>query len=810
MNFGLSNQQLVAHGKAENGSENVKTKNFIIMIKPIPQKYLLKLAGTFLMPLLLTGVSWAQNSSVAKNAIKKKAALTQPLVNIKIKADTGYSLPDATTNTGDLHDEYNLIKLKLIIAGIPPQDDVPVKLILQNNYTSTGPQFFSASGTSGSFTTKVSKALFNVNGSAKTISVQVPIQFSNVPNMKGIAYITIEKQPEYAEINFGKPLIQPQPLTRNARHNLITLLDNSTVENLDTLKPNTVNQFPIKLNFRLAKGTGKDTSVDVNAKTLVDMNSIKLSDNGQNRIYTVKIDSEEWNNNKDTTVTKGINLFVQQTMMVTDTQYVALYLKGDKNRHIVKLVPYKAKAKTAAVNLVTSGKAGIVSSGKKGITRDYTASTNSFIDSINVKVKLRGKYDDKHNQLVFAFLDSALSKHFQIMENPITITRNEWYNGTNADKSKKDSLPEFETTISIPLHIKTINISDSLNNIQNLDLILKGQTQVYRGSQQIKVSIKDKPFWAEAGTNFDLLDNIKTNNFYAGVYMFDKDVARIGQIRWLNKLFNKNNSTSDKSNNLSFTGGVYESQSISTGSRADSTFNYKNGASTIYNQNGTIHGYQYYTDTGSIKSTTQVKSIGIFFSPHLRLTNGKTDENGLHLFFSLYAELLWQRVSTTLDYSKTNLTATIPLDSTKTIPSGIPYKQQSFNLDYRSHYYGLGLPVYIKANGYNLYINTVFGVTNQRFVITDNSTAMLNANQYSPTVQNLNPTYTQILNFAQPKSRWNNFYLVQYRLNEVVYGLTFSGEIRGLLLYGSKPVITLALSKKFDLSALLKPIVAPF
>jgi len=114
-----------------------------------------------------------------------------------------------------------------------------------------------------------------------------------------------------------------------------------------------------------------------------------------------------------------------------------------------------------------------------------------------------------------------------------------------------------------------------------------------------------------------------------------------------------------------------------------------------------------------------------------------------------------------------------------------------------------------------MYINGVYGITSQRFVLVDNSSP-LNANQYSQTVQNINPAYSSnvdgmsLINFAQPKSRWNSFYLIQYRLTEMKYGITFSGEVRGLTLNGSKPAITLALSKKFDLSALLKPLVAPF
>jgi hypothetical protein len=320
-------------------------------------------------------------------------------------------------------------------------------------------------------------------------------------------------------------------------------------------------------------------------------------------------------------------------------------------------------------------------------------------------------------------------------------------------------------------------------------MIIRGQSQAKRGSQRIKVSIKDKPFWAEAGTNFDLLDNIKTNNFYAGIYMFDKDIGRIKPIRSIDHLFKKKDSTEDKSNNLSFTGGVYESQSVSTRSTASSGI--------AYRDINTVH-----RDTGSVNATTSVKSIGILFSPHLRLTNGKTDANGYHMFLSFYSEILWQTVKSSFDYSKLGKDSIIAVANRPMDISKYPYKESTVSYDFRSHYMGLGFPVYIKENEFNLYLNNVIGITSQKFYVHNYKP---NQNDF---INPLSTNYISDLTFLSPNVNWNAFFLFQFRLNEVAYGITFSGEIRGLILQNAKPVITLAISKKFDLSAFFKPFLS--
>ncbi|MDB5138705.1 MAG: hypothetical protein JWR12_621 [Mucilaginibacter sp.] len=564
----------------------------------------------------------------------------------------------------------------------------------------------------------------------------------------------------------------------------ITMIRGNVLITMDPLKDNTITEYPIAIKFKINYQIRNKMAIKVVVESLQPLQTIRLFNDG---LDTAFFDAADWGaKGADSTIVKTIKISLQQNAKFTDEQTLVLHLKDIKTNFIVRLMPDASKSKGGISNLVKAGDAEIVSR-RVGISHYYGNKLNS-IDSIQLSVKIYGKYKETNNVLSFALLDTSLNKHFKIWPNPDTITCREWENAIatyrviqSKRKAEQNDEQETDTVIGlldVPLKIITTGLNDSLNNVSYIDLILNGQNHIHGGSQKIRLSIKDKPFWAEVGTNFDLLDKIKTNNFYAGVYMFDKDIARIGGKKG--------------ENNISFTGGVYESQSLSTRSTSASGLSYRDLSS--------VH-----RDTGTLSANTSVKSIGILFSPHLKLTDGKTDANGLHMFLSFYTELLWQTINTNFDYSKIGKKDSIVATANLPMPiSKYPYKENSLSYDFRSHYFGFGIPIYIREKEFNLYVNPVFGISNQKFYV--NAYKSQTAENNEPLTQN----YVTNLTFLNPNGNWNGFYLVQYRLNEVAYGLTFSGEVRGLLLRSAKPVVTLALSKKFDLSALLKPLVAPF
>jgi hypothetical protein len=80
----------------------------------------------------------------------------------------------------------------------------------------------------------------------------------------------------------------------------------------------------------------------------------------------------------------------------------------------------------------------------------------------------------------------------------------------------------------------------------------------------------------------------------------------------------------------------------------------------------------------------------------------------------------------------------------------------------------------------------------------------------SPATAAENFTLESLKGFQQPACNWNFFYLFQFRLNEEKYGISFTGEVRGLMLKNAKSIIALSLSKKIDLGDLYHTIVKPF
>ncbi len=354
---------------------------------------------------------------------------------------------------------------------------------------------------------------------------------------------------------------------------------------------------------------------------------------------------------------------------------------------------------------------------------------------------------------------------------------------------------EDQITFDTVIYLKNQTIYSSLKQDATTYIEIAGDEKSFHTVRLTEAGMytPTQPFWVELGTNFDLLDGIDANNFYSGIYMFDQDIAA----------FKKNK-------NISFTAGVYESKATSSSLTSDSGFTYRNDKS--YSLDAAHNGYPYYRSSGSLSTVTSVKNIGLFFSPYLRISDRPVKENGFHWFISFYAEMLWQKVTTNIDYSKTT-TDTLYLPQSNSIDTSIynyPFKETQYSSDFRSHYVGIGLPIYIKENNYNFYLNTVFGFSTQKFILVQ--TAVTDARKY---VINTFPN-GKINNgigagYATPRHFLNPFYLFQFKLNEDKYGITITGEIRGLIaLPGAKPVVALSLSKKFDLGELFTTIVKPF
>lgn len=291
----------------------------------------------------------------------------------------------------------------------------------------------------------------------------------------------------------------------------------------------------------------------------------------------------------------------------------------------------------------------------------------------------------------------------------------------------------------------------------------------------------NKPFWIEIGANLDLVDGLAANNFFTGVFFYKRD---------LKKFYNRKNKKIDssfKNNNISIFAGVYESKTSSDsaiGNGRESFRYFDRGAINLIRNDS----FPVFTDTGSLHYKTVTRNVSLFFSPSIRLTNGSANMDGLHIFASIWTELLWSRKSIITNGDQLNRKDTIfvPGNQLKGIP-GAPFSTNKF-YDYRTQYFGIGLPIYMKDNDVNLFVNPIFGVSNQRDI---------------PVVQTISNSDEDQL-FLIPKHKWNPFYIAQFRLSEEKFGFAFTGEIRGFMLQNSKPQISMALTKKFDLNKFLE------
>ena len=293
-----------------------------------------------------------------------------------------------------------------------------------------------------------------------------------------------------------------------------------------------------------------------------------------------------------------------------------------------------------------------------------------------------------------------------------------------------------------------------------------------------------KPFWVEMGANLDLVDGLKPNNLFAGIILYNRDVRalthRIGYDstqKWGHRTQWAHN---EGPKNLGLYAGVFESKAVST------VFN-SNPQSIAYTTSRSLShpsrdSAYLFKDTGEVKLNQQIRNIGLFFSPQIRLSRGSANEDGMHFFVSGWFEIQWQQISNSFDYSGLKRIDSIPIPLTQLGAYSVLKNSTSYEV--YTHYEGIGLPVFFQEKEVNCFINPVVGISNQL------SSSVLR--QQLETDQGIT------------QRQWSPFYAVQFRLNEEHYGFAFSGEVRGLLKPSDKPFVTLVLSKKFSISKLLE------
>ena len=337
------------------------------------------------------------------------------------------------------------------------------------------------------------------------------------------------------------------------------------------------------------------------------------------------------------------------------------------------------------------------------------------------------------------------------------------------DSTKWDS----DMDIIVALAIETSNMRDTMKQEEVGHIFVVGDSKSALKLRLVPENSynPNKPFWVEVGANLDLASQqVQTNNVFGGVFFYKRELRSLA----------KKGGPQKDSKILALAAGVYESKNFAQSEDVKySILPYFNSSSYP-----TTHpdSFAIFTDTGVVKLTKQIKNIGLFFSPQIRLSNGNSNSDGIHFFASFYAEVLWENIQTNFDYSLSMRRDTIYVP--RSTIGGYTQRAESKSFNLFSHYEGFGLPVFVKYDDANLYLNPVFGISNQ------------------PSDEYVNKF---ISNEVTAKDReWKGFFLFQFRLSEEKYGICLSGEVRQLLGAQSNPYITLVLSKKFDLSKLIQ------
>lgn len=409
----------------------------------------------------------------------------------------------------------------------------------------------------------------------------------------------------------------------------------------------------------------------------------------------------------------------------------------------------------------------------------YYADSGKQTVAITVTLQLQAnKFDDsvaKNNIVTFKIVQGTISSPI-VFANGDSVTRSE-----NIAQANWPPAGGNGGTYKVVLYLKLPAISSKkpIANNQVGQIIIENHPETYHtivlSNNAIPLNTTynaKKPFWIEIGSNFDLVDGLQANNFFTGVFFqrFDMRPAFTKSGNYL-------------SNNLGLFAGVYESKSITTNTESA----YYNGA--FANHTAYIPGRRdsarLFYDTGVISNVQTIRNVSLFFSPQLRLSYHSANDDGLHIFTSLWMELQWQRVSNALDRSKLGkLDSTLIKYSDVSNPAYNTQVETRKETDIRSHYFGLGLPIVYREKDVNVFFNPVIGISNQ------------------PTAEDFKFQKSDISNFSQ--SCWRPFYVFQFRLNEDKYGISFTGEVRGLIKKDSPPIVSLALTKKFDLSKFIE------
>lgn len=414
----------------------------------------------------------------------------------------------------------------------------------------------------------------------------------------------------------------------------------------------------------------------------------------------------------------------------------------------------------------------IVSGRTTNLKPYYSKTRKLYVDTVDVWVRLSGVFKPTENKLVLDVEAFNLPNKPQLLNETFDFKPTDW----PGEKNSRE--------VAIPVLIVTESFSDTLKNDEMGHIIIKGRPDQFHTIRLTNALVTDitrydpnKAFWLEVGSNFDLIDGPVPNNFFSGVFLYKRDIQPI--------------FTKDSAKRLGVFAGVFESKSITAATEQNFSFReYYDSSSFIPNIRDSMRVFR---GVGSIVNRRTVRNLGLFFSPQMRITRRSANEDGLHVSVAFWMELQWQRIEEETDFAQLRKvdSSVMRIDSVLS-SSRYNAKNPKKERDVRSHYFGFGVPVFYRetvgTDLIHLFVNPIIGISNQ------------------PTQQFLDEQFLALSDpkLVPPRRPWSPFYAIQFRLNEENYGISFTGEVRGLLRRANPPFVSIALSKKFDLTKFIE------
>ncbi len=228
---------------------------------------------------------------------------------------------------------------------------------------------------------------------------------------------------------------------------------------------------------------------------------------------------------------------------------------------------------------------------------------------------------------------------------------------------------KINSTVEIKLIIATTKCPDTLSSDQFGFIKIAGSPDTFftlRLLAKRQYETK-KPFWVEMGANLDLVDGLKPNNLFAGIILYNRDVRALthkvgydSTAKWGQRTKWAHN---EGPKNLGLYAGVFESKAVSTAFNSNpQSIAYTTSRSLSHPSRDSAYLFK---DTGEVKLNQQIRNIGLFFSPQIRLSRGSANEDGMHFFVSGWFEIQWQQISNTYDYSGLKRLDSMPISLTQ-------------------------------------------------------------------------------------------------------------------------------------------------